>query len=103
MIQLWGHRERFYVPRAASGRAGANGLRLATDVALIRADALEELFRPLDKAIDATGSIVDATLVAAQRQRNTEDEKAAVKGGAKAHEIWREQPAKALQSGTGAR
>ncbi|PZX10655.1 transposase-like protein DUF772 [Palleronia aestuarii] len=54
---------------------------------LIRADALEDLFKRLDRAIDVAGfiprseQIVYANLVAAPRQRNTEDEKAVIKAG----------------------
>jgi class 3 adenylate cyclase len=55
--------------------------------ALIRADVLDQLFARLDQAIkDAgylavSGQIVDASLVAAPRQRNTDAEKAAIKAG----------------------
>ena len=35
-----------------------------------------------------SGQIVDASLVAAPRQRNTEEEKAAIKAGKTAVEIW---------------
>ena len=61
---------------------------------LIRAGALDRLFAHLDRAIkDAgflpmSGQIVDASLVAAPRQRNSEEEKAAIKAGKKAAEIW---------------
>lgn len=44
-----------------------------------------------------SGQIVDASLVAAPRQRNTEEEKAAIKAGQKAVEIWPDKPAKAAQ------
>jgi transposase, IS5 family len=53
--------------------------------ALIRAKALDGLFARLDRAISEagylpmSGQIVDATLVAAPRQRNTHEEKAAQK------------------------
>lgn len=43
------------------------------------------------------GQILDATLVAAPRQRNTDGEKAAIKEGRSAAEIWPEKPAKARQ------
>ena len=55
--------------------------------ALIAAGALEALFTRLDAAITGAGylpmagQIVDATLVAAPRQRNTEAEKALIKAG----------------------
>ena len=44
--------------------------------------------------------IVDATLVPAPKQRNTDDEKAAIQAGKSASEIWPEKPAKAAQKGT---
>jgi len=89
--------------------------------ALIRADVLDDLFQRLDHAINgeqpnATGSreavhgflprggqIVDATLIAAPRQRNSDGEKAAIKDGKSAAEIWPDQPAKARQKDTNAR
>jgi transposase len=43
------------------------------------------------------GQIVDATLVPAPKQRNTEDEKAAIKAGKSAKQIWRGKPNKAHQ------
>jgi transposase, IS5 family len=49
------------------------------------------------------GQIVDATLVAAPKQRNTEAEKAALKEGRSAGEIWPDEPAKARQKDTDAR
>ena len=77
--------------------------------ALIRAGALDELFAELDCAITAAGylprggQIVDATLVAAPRQRLTEGEKAQAKEGRSAAEIWPEKPAKARQKDVEAR
>jgi len=77
--------------------------------ALIAADALDKLFASLDQAIkDAgylpmLGQIVDASLAAAPRQRNTDAEKAAIKAGKKAAEIWPDKPAKAAQQDTDAR
>lgn len=77
--------------------------------ALIGAGALDQLFERLDQAIKAagylpmSGQIVDASLVAAPRQRNTEQEKAAIKAGKKAREIWPDKPAKAAQKDTDAR
>jgi len=62
--------------------------------ALIAAGALDALFARLDRAITEAGylpmagQIVDATLVAAPRQRNTEAEKARIKAGEKARDIW---------------
>jgi len=77
--------------------------------ALIAAGALDALFARLDQAITQAGylpmagQIVDATLVAAPRQRNTDPEKAAIKAGKTADEIWPEKPAKARQKDTDAR
>jgi hypothetical protein len=66
--------------------------------ALIQAGALDELFARLDRAIKDAGylpmsrQIFDANLVAAPRQRNTDEEKAAVKAGKTAAEIWPDKP-----------
>lgn len=76
---------------------------------LIAKGALELLFDRLDRSIkDAgylpmSGQIVDASLVAAPRQRNTKDEKEAIKAGKSADEIWPDQPSKAAQKDTDAR
>ena len=53
--------------------------------------------------IPMSGQIVDATLVPAPKQRNTEDEKAAIKEGKTADEIWPDEPSKAAQKDTDAR
>jgi IS5 family transposase len=77
--------------------------------ALIAAKVIDALFTRLDRAISEagyipmSGQIVDATLVAAPRQRNTEGEKAAIKAGRTAAEIWPEKPAKARQKDVDAR
>ena len=77
--------------------------------ALIRSGVLDRLFTRLDRAITAAGylpmagQIVDATLVAAPRQRNTQAEKAAIKDGKSAGEIWPDDPAKARQKDVNAR
>lgn len=77
--------------------------------ALIATGALEALFARLDRAITEagylpmSGQIVDATLVAAPRQRNTEDEKARIKAGESAEKIWPDTPAKARQKDVDAR
>jgi hypothetical protein len=90
--------------------------------ALIAAGALERLFTPLDRAISEAGYVPmagrmgatprdrrsrgdagDVTLVAAPRQRNAEAEKARIKAGETAAEIWSDQPAKARQKDTDAR
>ena len=49
------------------------------------------------------GQIIDSSLVAAPRQRNTQEEKDAIKGGKSANEIWPDEPAKAAQKDTDAR
>ncbi len=49
------------------------------------------------------GQIVDATLVPAPKQRNTEEEKAAIKKGRSAGQIWRGKPSKAHQKDVDAR
>jgi len=53
--------------------------------------------------IPMSGQIVDASLVPAPKQRNTEDEKAAIKSGKSAREIWPDEPNKAAQKDTNAR
>ncbi|MEQ1956489.1 IS5 family transposase [Mesorhizobium sp. CN2-181] len=53
--------------------------------------------------IPMSGQIVDASLVPAPKQRNTESEKAAIKAGKSAREIWPDEPAKAAQKDTDAR
>lgn len=53
--------------------------------------------------IAMSGQIVDASLVPAPKQRNTEDEKAAIKAGRTAGEIWPGQPNKAVQKDVDAR
>jgi transposase, IS5 family len=77
--------------------------------ALIRAKTLDGLFARLDRAISEagdlpmSGQIVDATLLSAPRQRNTDEEKAEIKAGKAAGEIWPDEPAKAAQKDTDAR
>ena len=53
--------------------------------------------------IPMSGQIVDATLVPAPKQRNTDGEKEAVKAGKSAKEIWPDHPNKAAQKDTNAR
>ena len=59
---------------------------------LTRAGAIDRLFRRFDAAVRAagyiamSGQLVDSTLVAAPKQRNTRDEKQAAKAGKTAHE-----------------
>ena len=76
---------------------------------LIRAGAMDALFAAFDRELRRAGylamggQIVDATLVSAPKQRNTDDEKAAIKAGRSAAEIWPDKPAKAAQKDTQAR
>jgi IS5 family transposase len=76
---------------------------------LTHARALEALFSAFDQRLrdrgylPMGGQIVDATLVAAPKQRNTAAEKAAIKEGKSAREIWPAQPAKAAQKDIDAR
>lgn len=53
--------------------------------------------------IPMSGQIVDASLVSAPKQRNTESEKEAIKEGKSAREIWPDEPAKAAQKDVDAR
>jgi len=76
---------------------------------LTHAGALDALFAAFDRRLRERGylpmggQIVDATLVAAPKQRNTAAEKDAIKAGKRAAEIWPNQPAKAAQKDTDAR
>jgi IS5 family transposase len=87
---------------------GANTISLFREK-LTEAGALDTLFAEFDRQLRergylATGrQIIEATLVAAPKQRNTADEKAAIKEGKKADEIWPDQPARAAQKDTDAR
>lgn len=86
----------------------ANTIRLFREK-LTEAGALDTLFADFDRQISQRGylamggQIVDATLVAAPKQRNTADEKAAIKAGKTADEIWPDEPARAAQKDTDAR
>lgn len=53
--------------------------------------------------IPMSGQIVDASLVPAPRQRNTDGEREAIKAGKSAREIWPDEPNKAVQKDTSAR
>lgn len=70
--------------------------------ALITADALDRLFDRLNRAMNyagylpMSGQIIDATLVSAPKQRNSETEKADIKAG-RVPEAWRQKPAKLRQ------
>lgn len=86
----------------------ANTIRMFRE-RLTQAGALDALFADFDRQLRERGylpmggQIVDATLVAAPKQRNTDAEKAAAKGGKTAREIWPDEPAKAAQKDTDAR
>ena len=66
---------------------------------LTKAGAIKALFERFDAALRAAGyiamggQIIDATLVSAPKQRNTEDEKKAIKAG-RTPEDWKAKPAK---------
>jgi len=76
--------------------------------ALKRTGAVERLFAQFDATLRAAGylamggQIVDATIVAAPKQRNTEAERAAIKAG-QIPEGWAEKPAKLRQKDRDAR
>lgn len=76
--------------------------------ALKRAGAVERLFAQFDATLRAAGylamggQIVDATIVAAPKQRNTEAERAAIKAG-QVPEGWAQKPAKLRQKDRDAR
>ncbi len=76
---------------------------------LTRSGTIDKLFTEFDRQLRASGylamggQIVDASLVAAPRQRNTAAEKAQIKAGRKASEIWKDAPNKAAQKDTDAR
>lgn len=76
---------------------------------LTQARALDNLFARFDKHLQKNGylamggQIVDATIVAAPKQRNNDGEKAAIKDGKTADEIWPDKPAKAAQKDVNAR
>lgn len=86
----------------------ANTIRLFREK-LTEAGALDTLFTDFDRQLKEWGylamggQIVDATLVAAPKQRNTDTEKSAIKEGRSAAEIWPDQPARAAQKDTDAR
>jgi transposase, IS5 family len=75
---------------------------------LTRAGAIEALFARFDRAIreagyiPMSGQIVDASLVPAPKQRNTDDEKKAIKEG-RVPEDWTAKPAKLRQKDRDAR
>jgi IS5 family transposase len=76
--------------------------------ALVKAGAVEKLFADFDAYLRAQGyaamggQIVDASIVAAPKQRNTRDENAAIKAGEVPQE-WLADPSKLRQKDTDAR
>jgi IS5 family transposase len=66
---------------------------------LVKAKAIDRLFARFDAALTERGyfamggQIIDATVVPASKQRNTEKEKAAIKEG-RTPEPWKDTPAK---------
>jgi IS5 family transposase len=76
--------------------------------ALKRANVVDILFRQFDAALREagylamSGQIVDATIVAAPKQRNTNDEKKAIKEG-RIPDDWKDKPAKLAQKDRDAR
>ena len=86
----------------------ANTIRLFREK-LTEAGALDRVFADFDRQLKEGGylamggQIVDATLVAAPKQRNTVPEKDAIKAGMQAREIWPDEPARAAQKDTDAR
>src|SRR3712207_6358963 len=85
----------------------ANTIRTFRE-ALKRAGAVEALFARFDATLREAGylamggQIVDASIVAAPKQRNTEAEKAAIKAG-RVPDKWTERPAKLRQKDRDAR
>lgn len=75
---------------------------------LVKAKAIDKLFARFDAALTERGylamggQIIDATVVPAPKQRNTDEEKAAIKQG-KIPERWKERPAKIRQKDRDAR
>ncbi len=76
---------------------------------LTQARAVDNLFARFEKHLAKNGylaiggQIVDATIVAAPKQRNSDDEKRAIKEGKPADEIWPDEPNKAAQKDVSAR
>lgn len=76
---------------------------------LTKAGAVEKLFQLFDSRLEEagylamSGQILDASVVRAPRQHLNDEEKAAIKDGKSAAEIWPDDPAKAAQKDTDAR
>jgi hypothetical protein len=95
------------------GTAGGQVMPDATTVwlfreRLVKAKAMDRLFARFDRALTDRGylamggQIIDATVVPAPKQRNTEAEKAAIKEG-RIPEEWQARPAKIRQKDRDAR
>ncbi len=75
---------------------------------LVRAGAIDNLFARFDKHLSKSGylaksgQIVDATIIQAPKQRNTQDEKDAIKRG-DVPDGWKDKPAKLAQKDRDAR
>ena len=75
---------------------------------LVRAGAIDNLFARFDKHLSRSGylakggQIIDATIIQAPRQHNSQDEKAAIKAG-KIPDEWKDKPAKLAQKDRDAR
>lgn len=75
---------------------------------LVRAGAIDKLFDRFEAALEAegylamSGQILDASLVAAPKQRNSDDEKQAIKEG-RIPKDWKDKPAKLRQKDRDAR
>ena len=96
--------------RAWARRRGAGCQdHLAIPEHLTRAGAVETLFARFDTLLRdkgylaMSGQILDASLIPAPRQHLDDGEKAAIKDGESAAEIWPDQPAKAAQKDVDAR
>jgi transposase, IS5 family len=76
---------------------------------LVRAAAVDKLFELFDRRLREggylakAGQILDASLIPAPRQHFDDAEKAAIRAGASAAEIWPEEPEKAAQKDIDAR
>jgi transposase, IS5 family len=76
---------------------------------LAQAKVIDKLFALFDTRLKDSGylaqggQILDATVIAAPRQHLTDEEKALIKEGKTAEEIWPEAPAKAAQKDVSAR
>jgi transposase, IS5 family len=85
-----------------------NTIRLFRDK-LTASGTLKRVMKAFDRQlrkkgyIPMAGQIVDASLVPAPKQRNTDREKEAIKDGKSAREIWPDEPNKAAQKDTNAR